>query len=61
LTIARAWLGEMGEAGQADLLTRENPARILANQEVLPVPPLARRRGMFGRLRELLGAGRRQA
>ena len=61
LTIARAWLEEMGETGHADLLTRDNPARILADQEVLPVPPLARRRGMFGRLRELLGAARRQA
>lgn len=61
LAIARDWLSEMGETGQADLLTRENPARILADEDVMPVPPLARRRGMFGRLREMLAVGRRQS
>jgi protein-tyrosine phosphatase len=58
LMIARKWLGEVGETGQADLLTQENPARLLADRELLPVPPLARRRGMMGRLRELVGLGR---
>jgi protein-tyrosine phosphatase len=58
LMIARNWLTEVGETGQADLLTRENPARLLADRELLPVPPLARQRGMMGRLRELVGLGR---
>ena len=58
LMIARNWLAEVGESGQADLLTRENPARLLGDRELLPVPPLARRRGMMGRLRELVGLGR---
>ena len=58
LTIARKWLTEVGETGQADLLTRENPARLLADRELLPVSPLSRRPGMMGRLRELVGLGR---
>jgi protein-tyrosine phosphatase len=58
LAIARKWLTEVGETGQADLLTRENPARLLSDRELVPVPPLARRRGMMERLRELVGLGR---
>jgi hypothetical protein len=58
LMIARNWLTDVGETGQADLLTHENPARLLGDRELLPVPPLARRRGMMGRLRELVGLGR---
>jgi protein-tyrosine phosphatase len=58
LAIARDWLGEMGETGQAELLTRENPGRLLADRELVPVPPLARRKGMFGRLKEMVGLGR---
>ena len=53
-----AWLVELGAAEQAELLTRTNPARLLAGEPLLPVPPLPRGRGVFGRLRELV-LGRR--
>ena len=55
---ARRWLEELGAAEHAELLTRTNAARLLANEPMLPVAPLERRRGMLGRLKELL-LGRR--
>jgi protein-tyrosine phosphatase len=55
---ARRWLEEVGAADVAELLTRTNAARLLANEPMLPVAPLERRRGMLGRLKELL-LGRR--
>ena len=58
LTMARTWLAEVGETGQADVLTRENPRRLLANEPLLPVSPLVRRKGVLNRLRELAGIGR---
>jgi protein-tyrosine phosphatase len=54
LGVVRAWLEEMGAVEQAMLLTRTNPGRLLGNEPVLPVSPLPRGRGMFGRLRELV-------
>jgi protein-tyrosine phosphatase len=55
---ARRWFEELGAPEHAELLTRTNAARLLANEPMLPVPPLERRRGMLGRLKELL-LGRR--
>ena len=57
---ARRWLEELGAAEVAELLTRTNAARLLANEPMLPVAPLPRRRGMLGRLKELL-LGRRDS
>jgi protein-tyrosine phosphatase len=51
---ARQWLLEIGASEAADLLTRRNAAHLLADRPVEPVPPIERRRGMFGRLKELL-------
>jgi protein-tyrosine phosphatase len=51
---ARKWLMELGAEDVADLLTRRNAAHLLANEPIEPVPPVERRRGMFGRLKELL-------
>ena len=60
---ARSWLTELGAHDTADLLTRRNAAHVLAGEPVEPVPPIERRRGMFGRLKELIlgttGGGRR--
>jgi protein-tyrosine phosphatase len=56
---ARRWLEELGAHEQAELLTRENAARLLRSEAPVPVPPVERRRGMLERLRELLlGGGR---
>jgi len=54
LVPAKRWLLELGADDTADLLTRRNAAHLLADQALEPVPPLERRRGMFGRLKELL-------
>jgi protein-tyrosine phosphatase len=51
---AREWLVELGAHDTADLLTRRNAAHLLAGEPVEAVPPIERRRGMFGRLKELL-------
>ena len=51
---ARKWLTELGADDVADLLTRRNAAHLLANEPLEAVPPIERRRGMFGRLKELL-------
>ena len=51
---AKSWLLELGADDAADLLTRRNAAHLLANEPLEPVPPLERKRGMFGRLKELL-------
>jgi protein-tyrosine phosphatase len=55
---AREWLLEVGAAEAADLLTRRNAAHLLADQPIEPVPSVERRRGMLGRLKELLLGGR---
>jgi protein-tyrosine phosphatase len=54
LAPTRQWLEELGAAEQLELLTRENAARLLRNEPPVPVPPIARPRGMFGRLRDLV-------
>jgi protein-tyrosine phosphatase len=54
LGAVRIWLEEVGAVEQAQLLTRTNPGRLLANEAVLPVSPLPRGRGVFSRLRELV-------
>src|SRR5690242_6954062 len=51
---AKRWLLELGADDTADLLTRRNAAHLLADQALESVSPLDRRRGMFGRLKELL-------
>lgn len=53
LATARAWLLEVATPEHADLLTRTNAGRLLSNEPLVPVPPLPKRRGIFGRLREL--------
>ena len=53
LRAAGQWVTEVASAEHAELLTRENPRRILADEPMLPVAPLGRRRGMGARLREL--------
>ena len=62
LAAARDWLAETASERHADLLTHENPARVLRDDPTIPVDPLERRRGIGGRLRELarsLAGGRR--
>lgn len=54
LAAARVWLEEMGADEHAQILTHANPARVLADEPTLPVPPLPLVRGMVHRLRELL-------
>ena len=51
---ARRWLIELGADDTADLLTRRNAAHLLAGELLEIVPPIERKRGMFGRLKELL-------
>jgi len=57
LATARRWLTDIGAAHQAELLTATNPARLLADEPVVPVPPVHLGRGVVGRLRELLRGG----
>jgi protein-tyrosine phosphatase len=58
LAAARVWLDEIGATGQADLLTRENPRRLLGNEALAPVEPIAFRQGMLDRLRQRILGGR---
>jgi protein-tyrosine phosphatase len=60
LATAVLWLTEMGAAGQARMLTAENPELLLAGARLRAVPPISFQRGMFERLRELIfGTSRR--
>ena len=62
LAAARQWIEEVAGARHAELLTRENPGRVLRDEPMLPVAPLERRRGFGVRLRELgraFGVGRK--
>lgn len=62
LAMASLWLNEIGAAAQATILTADNPERLLAEEPLVPVPPVSFQRGVFDRLRELLfGAPRRAA
>jgi protein-tyrosine phosphatase len=49
LSGARAWITANGPSNHAELLFEINPARILAGETPLPVPPLERKRGLFSR------------
>ena len=53
LKTARDWLLEVATPEHADLMTRTNARRLLDGQPIMPVPPLPRSNGVFGRLREL--------
>lgn len=61
LVTACTWLDEIGAAAQADILTRENPALLLAGAPLRAVPPVSLHKGMFERLRELIFGSRRPA
>ena len=55
LASAWRWLDELGAADQAKLLTTTNPARLLANEFVLPVDPIPQaENGVLARLRDLI-------
>ena len=54
LAAAQQWLTEVADADTANLLTRENPRRLLEDQDVMPVPPIKLHLGMIRRLRELV-------
>ena len=54
LKTARRWLEEVTTKETANLLTYENPRRLLANDDVLPVPPIKLHLDMIRRLRELV-------
>lgn len=58
LVAARDWLLEIGAADAALLLTHVNPGALLSDQVLVPVPPVRVDKGMFTRLRELLGRRR---
>jgi protein-tyrosine phosphatase len=53
LAMARAWLQEIGAGEQGALLTEENPRRLLADEPLLPVPPVRLAKGFVDRLRSL--------
>jgi len=55
---ARDWLTEAGAEEHAELLTRVNAQRLLANEATVPVPALRRARSLVGRFREMI-LGRR--
>jgi protein-tyrosine phosphatase len=52
------WLTSHGGAMQARLLAYDNPAAILADREVQPVPPLRIRRSWYSMLKEFVVGGR---
>jgi protein-tyrosine phosphatase len=53
LATARDWLLEVATPEHATLLTRTNARRLLDGEALVPVPPLAKQSGIFGRLREM--------
>jgi len=52
---ARGWFGVRGAADAWRLLASVNPARILAGEAPLPVPPVRRPETIMGRLRSAFG------
>jgi protein-tyrosine phosphatase len=54
LAAVTQWMAEQGAAEHAALLTDVNPGRLLDNLPMLPVPPARLRRGLLGRLRDIL-------
>jgi protein-tyrosine phosphatase len=55
LKTACVYLAEHNGGEQAELLTERNPAAILANAELEPVPPLEIKTPLFDRLKTMLG------
>jgi protein-tyrosine phosphatase len=55
LWAAQEWLVEIGAADASRLLTTVNPEALLSDQRLVPVPRVQLEKGMFARLRELLG------
>jgi hypothetical protein len=58
LWAAHEWLAEIGAGDAAQLLTTVNPEALLSDQRLVPVPRVQLDKGMFARLRELLGLRR---
>lgn len=58
LWAAHEWLLEIGATDAAQLLTTINPEVLLSDQTLVPVPPVRLEKGMFARLRELVGLKR---
>jgi protein-tyrosine phosphatase len=54
LRAARAWLDEIDASEQGEILTAENPRRLLAGERLLPVAPVMRTQGLLSRLKALL-------
>lgn len=54
LALAVVWLGGIGAAAQAGVLSADNPRRLLSGEPLLPVAPVSFRKGVFERLRELV-------
>ncbi|HJU72613.1 MAG TPA: CpsB/CapC family capsule biosynthesis tyrosine phosphatase [Gemmatimonadaceae bacterium] len=50
----REWLKELGASEAAELLTSENPRRVLENERPLKVPSITIQRGLLRRLRDLM-------
>ncbi|MEO7964031.1 MAG: CpsB/CapC family capsule biosynthesis tyrosine phosphatase, partial [Gemmatimonadaceae bacterium] len=55
LATVRLWLNELKGGEQGEILTQVNPSRVLSNSELQPVAPLREERGVWQRLRALVG------
>lgn len=55
LATVREWLHALGGDEQGRVLTEENPRRVLADEAMAPVPPLAREQSAWQKLRAMLG------
>ena len=53
LSTARDWLCDVATVEHADLMTHTNARNLLDGLPLVPVPPLTRRGGVFGHLRDL--------
>ena len=52
------WLRSHGGMVQAQILAFDNPAAILANRALTPVPPMRIRRSLYSMIRGFLVGGR---